>query len=98
MGSACTQSAIQPVFQALFAELLNGKIQLGQWEVVFEIKLALRWAFPGLWMSRCLPRCFPMDVPMLLEDIHAHVKGKKKLTLRTREVTLPDPAPEVLSV
>jgi hypothetical protein len=29
----------------LFAELLNGKIQLGQWEVVFEIKLALLLGF-----------------------------------------------------
>ncbi len=30
-----------------------------------------------------------------VEDVRDHVKGKRKVTLRMTEVSLPDPAPEV---
>ncbi len=35
------------------------------------------------------------DLIASVEDVKDHVKGKRKVTLRTTEVSLPDPAPEV---
>lgn len=40
----------------------------------------------------------PLDAEALIgavEDVRDHVRGKKKLTLRTTQVSLPEPAPEV---
>lgn len=35
------------------------------------------------------------DLIAAVEDVRDHVKGKRKVTLRMTEVSLPDPAPEV---
>jgi len=35
------------------------------------------------------------DLITAVEDVRDHVKGKRKVTLRTTKVSLPDPAPEI---
>jgi hypothetical protein len=36
------------------------------------------------------------DLITAVEDVRDHVKGKRKVTLRTTKVSLPDPAPAVI--